>query len=97
MELADAVKYPTETETTSGRNHLIALGVIMESPRPLHGIDPYMFLPYLDCLGAYASFAARCLYLLTGRNGITAQTDLENWCEDRNDWKQFLDENQNQG
>lgn len=92
MNLEEAVKYLTDSEAACDADHLFALGTIMESPRPLRGIDPYIFLPYLDCGGTYASFAARCLYLLTGRDGITTQVDLENWCESREKWRRFLDD-----
>ena len=91
MELESAVRYLTEADAVGDADHLHALGTIMESPRPVRDIDPYIFLPYLDCGGAYASFAARCLYLLTGRDGITTQVDLENWCENRGKWQRFLD------
>ena len=95
MNLESAIKYLTESNATCNADHLHALGIIMESPRSLPIIDPYIFLSSLDCEGSHASFAARCLYLLTERDGISTQVDLDNWCENRDCWTRFLDDQSN--
>ena len=71
---------------------LFALGTIMESQRPLVGYDPRLFLTYLDWGGSWSSFAARCLYLLTARDGITTQAAPEGieFITDRSSWEDYL-------
>lgn len=90
MEQSEAIEILRSSKGVYTGTTLFALGVIMEQDATILDVDPYVILPFLEGPGSWSSFAARCLYKITQRDGVTKQIAPNEWSQCLDDWTLYL-------